>query len=572
MMPRFTHKQRRMRQIPTIARNAFMELVRQPVFLVLLTTSTLISVFLAMVPYFGFGYNDRPLEAFDRKLVENGALTVLFVSGLFGAVLCATTSLAEEIRSGTALAVLSKPVSRVQFILGKFLGLAGALTVLTYANGLGVLLASRNSFDAYGSADNFGSLVFFLCIGGGAAAAALLNYFLNKQFVPWAVLFVLLGMTLGFVGICCMDKEVVHYFWDPESDRHARFSEIWIFNNKKGYDIFTNEQYWGRGADPKSIFAEGVNWSLIPMAVLLLFALWILAAVALVCSTRLSWMPTLLICGGFFVLGLMSDYFFGRQAMGGAFLTAGDHLVWTPPKDFTGQKAVFTLEARGIRDMPRMPITVNLHVSTASGQVNELGERRLTLRRSEVDERGYFPPNTPVPVHFHEVKDAVAPELIRSILQQELSADLNATATQSAVLYKYNLELEVGLFEELKKGTRTPADVARALAKERDISDLLPGHLSFYVFPLTEGLSKRSGEGGRAQSAAAEVIHAGRWWAKILYVLVPNWQLFWLADAIGPGHSIPWSYVQTSLIYVLAYLGVGLLAAFYLFEERELDG
>ena len=548
-----------------------MELVRQPVFLVLFTASTLFCIFLAMIPYFGFGYNDRPLEAFDRKLVENGALTVLFVSGLFGAVMCASSSLAEEIRSGTALAVLSKPVSRVQFILGKFLGLAGALTVLTYANLLGVLLASRNSFDAYGNPDNFGSLVFFICIGLGALAAALLNYFLNKQFVPWAVLFVLLGMTLGFVAICCMDKEVVHYLWDPESDRHARFWEIWICNNDKGYDIFTNEQFVGKGHDPKSLFAEGIDWDLLPMAVLLLFALWILAAVAMVCSTRLSWLPTLIICSGFFVLGLMSDYFFGRQAMGGAFLTAGDHLIWTPPQDFTGEKAVFKVEPRGIRDIPRVPLIVSVQVQQTGGQVNELKPNHLVLRRSTVDERGYFPPNEPLAVHFHELKDEVAPQLIQNIIEKELAAHSTAQKAQHAVLHKYNLELEVGLFEEMKKGTRSPAEVGRALAKERDISDLLPGHLSFYVYPLTEGLTKRAGEGGRAQSSMAEVVHGGRWWAKILYVVVPNWQLFWLADAIRPGHSIPWSYVRDSLLYVVTYLGIGLVAAFYLFEERELN-
>ena len=107
-----------------------MELVRQPVFLLLMTGSLLFEIFLAVPYYFAFG--DEP------KLVENSALAVMLLTGLFGAVLCASSSLAREIRTGTALAVLSKPVGRTRFLLAKYAGLAGALTLLTYVNLVGV--------------------------------------------------------------------------------------------------------------------------------------------------------------------------------------------------------------------------------------------------------------------------------------------------------------------------------------------------------------------------------------------------------------------------------------------------
>jgi hypothetical protein len=57
-----------------------------------------------------------------------------------------------------------------------------------------------------------------------------------------------------------------------------------------------------------------VDWRFIPAAVLILFALWILAALALACSTRFDMIPTLAICSSIFLLGLMSDYLFGRRA------------------------------------------------------------------------------------------------------------------------------------------------------------------------------------------------------------------------------------------------------------------
>src|SRR5256714_3517479 len=113
-----------MRQFFTIAANAFMELVRQPVFLLLMTGSLMFEIFLATPYYFAFG--DEP------KLVKNSTLAVMLLSGLLGAVLSASASLAREIRSGTVLAVLSKPVGRAQFLLAKFTGLVLALTVLTY--------------------------------------------------------------------------------------------------------------------------------------------------------------------------------------------------------------------------------------------------------------------------------------------------------------------------------------------------------------------------------------------------------------------------------------------------------
>src|SRR5271169_960921 len=141
-----------MRQFLTIAANAFMELIRQPVFLLLLTASVLFEIFLAVPYYFAFG--DEP------KLVENSALAVMLLAGLFGAVLSASASLAREIRTGTALAVLSKPVGRAQFLLAKYAGLVVALAVLTYVNLAAALLASRMAFDAYGSTDLFALGVF----------------------------------------------------------------------------------------------------------------------------------------------------------------------------------------------------------------------------------------------------------------------------------------------------------------------------------------------------------------------------------------------------------------------------
>jgi ABC-type transport system involved in multi-copper enzyme maturation permease subunit len=257
-----------MRQFCNIAVNAFMELVRQPIFLLLMTGSVLFEIFLAVPYYFAFG--DEP------KLVENSVLAVMLLSGLFGAVLSASSSLAREIRSGTALAVLSKPVSRAQFLLAKFAGLAAALTVLTYVNLVGVLIASRMAFDAYGKTDLPAIGILAAGIALAYALAGFSNFFLCRPFVSNAV--------LGMVVLTTLAAFLIFRFTTQMESMNAQ---------------------------------AFVDWRLVPAGILILFALWILAALAIACSTRLDTIPTLAVCSAVFLLGLMSDYFFGHCAEAG---------------------------------------------------------------------------------------------------------------------------------------------------------------------------------------------------------------------------------------------------------------
>lgn len=257
-----------MRQFTTIAVNTFMELIRQPIFLLLATASAVFSVFLASVPYFGFG--DDPI------LVKQSVLAVMLLVGLLGAVLSASNTLAREIRTGTALSVLAKPVGRAQFILAKYTGLAAALAVLNYINMMAALTASRISFDAYGSADLRALGVFFGALVLAYLAGGFANYFLRRPFVSHAMFGVVLMITVAFFIIHALPKVT------------------------------------------QDAAAGGVtDWRMIPASVLVLFALWILAGLALACSTRLEMISTLAICSGFFVLGLMSDYVFGQRVRDG---------------------------------------------------------------------------------------------------------------------------------------------------------------------------------------------------------------------------------------------------------------
>src|SRR4051812_9603268 len=188
-----------MRQLFTIAWNAFMELVRQPVFLLLTSASASFNIFLAAVPYFGFGD--------DPKMTKDSALAVTFLTGLLGAALSASASVAHEIRTGTALAVLAKPVSRIQFILGKYFGLAAAITLMTFVNLISLLLVSRMAFDAYGDADKLGLAIFAGFVLLAYLAGGFTNYFLRRPFVADAMFFLVIAMVLAFGVINMLDKE-----------------------------------------------------------------------------------------------------------------------------------------------------------------------------------------------------------------------------------------------------------------------------------------------------------------------------------------------------------------------------
>ncbi|HZI31784.1 MAG TPA: hypothetical protein VFF11_05555, partial [Candidatus Binatia bacterium] len=205
------------------------------------------------------------------------ALAVMLLAGLFGAVLSASASLAREIRSGTALAVLSKPVGRAQFLLAKFTGLAAAMTLLAYVNMVGVMLASWMAFDAYGKTDVVAIGIFVGAIALAYLLAGFSNYFLRRPFVSDAVFTLMVMVTIAAFVILQFTHQM---------------------------------QSLGEAAK--------VDWRLVPAGILILFALWILSAVALACSTRLDMIATLAVCSAVFLVGLMSDYLFGLPAARGS--------------------------------------------------------------------------------------------------------------------------------------------------------------------------------------------------------------------------------------------------------------
>jgi len=255
----------------TIAWNSFRELLRQPVYLVLLCPTLGVGLLVANLYSFSFGD--------DQRLVKHALLALTFLNGVFVAATSASATLSHEVRTGTALTLLAKPVGRGTFVLAKFAGLVAALAVQGYVCLLATLLGSRMAFDAYGGPNLLATSLWFGAVVGGLGAAAVVNYFTHRPFTGWAVAAVTVAFTTAFVLAALLD-------------RHGRLQS----------------------------FGAGVDWRLLPAVLLLVLALLLVAGVALAASTRLPALPTLCLCGGVFLLGLMSDYLFGRAARDGSWL------------------------------------------------------------------------------------------------------------------------------------------------------------------------------------------------------------------------------------------------------------
>ncbi len=99
----------------TIAFATAKEAIRQPAFFVLAFIAGSSLVCSVFVSYFTFGE--------DIKMYKDTGLTTISFAGLLLALLTASSTVAEEIDGKTAITLLSKPINRRQFIIGKFLGI-----------------------------------------------------------------------------------------------------------------------------------------------------------------------------------------------------------------------------------------------------------------------------------------------------------------------------------------------------------------------------------------------------------------------------------------------------------------
>ena len=263
-----------LRQTVTIAQNTFTESIRQPVYTVVLLVA---AAGLALNPSLS-AYSMETGEG-DKKLLVDMGLSVVFLAGMLLAAFTATGVLSHEIEQKTVLTVVSKPVARPLFVLGKFLGVAAAIALAYWVLSLlflctyrhGVMSTARDDFDLPVIGFTLLAALTALAIGAGA------NYLYNWSFTSTFIKTLAVTMTAVFVGVLLLGKGFV--LQNPLTDLVAHRGEL--------VEVM-------------------VGLFMIFQAVL------ILTALAVAVSTRLGQVMTLMICIGTFMLGAVTSSLSGK--------------------------------------------------------------------------------------------------------------------------------------------------------------------------------------------------------------------------------------------------------------------
>ena len=256
-----------MTKLFTIAKNTFIETIRQPVYAIIIIAALLL--FFVSPSISMYTLDD------DNKLLRELGLSTLFIASLFIAIFSASGAVAEEIENKTIMTVLSKPVQRPIFILAKFLGVTGAVAMAHYICTIALIMAIRNgvlenvdSTNDYTVLATAGTILVLTCL-----LTALFNYTYDWKATSTAMV-LLTGLgTIALIFLIFFDRD---WKFNPAN------------NNINAIDIYGS--------------------------VLLFLAAVIIAALAVALSCRFNIVVTLSACVGVFLLGLISDWAFGALA------------------------------------------------------------------------------------------------------------------------------------------------------------------------------------------------------------------------------------------------------------------
>lgn len=131
--------------------------IAQPLFIILCTLGVFGLIIFDFVPYYTLGE--------DIKMLKGTSLNLILVLAIVQAIWAASTSVADEIEGKTALTVLSKPVSRRDFILGKFVGIAWTVAIMFVIFGAVMLVTVtyKTIYDARENSTDMEQITWQVC-------------------------------------------------------------------------------------------------------------------------------------------------------------------------------------------------------------------------------------------------------------------------------------------------------------------------------------------------------------------------------------------------------------------------
>jgi len=268
-------------QLLTIARNTFVESVRQPIFFIIIALAGLCLLGTTWSAGFSMGMTESGEVSGDNKLLLDVGMATVFVCGMLLAAFLATAVISREIDNKTVLTVVSKPVSRVTLVLGKFAGVAGAIFIASITMSVFLLLCLRHEVMSTAADEVDGPVVFLslLAIGVSLAVAIWCNFFYGWVFPQTATLLLFPLILLAYLGVLLISKR-----WEIQPP--------------------------GTNFKPQITIA----------ALSIVMAHLVLTAIATAASARLGQVMTLVVCCGAFMLGMLSNHFLGKRAMDNQFV------------------------------------------------------------------------------------------------------------------------------------------------------------------------------------------------------------------------------------------------------------
>ncbi|HYF15315.1 MAG TPA: ABC transporter permease subunit [Phycisphaerales bacterium] len=258
-----------------IARTTFTEAVRQPVVLALVLLSGILQILNTWNTGYSLGYSTMETSEVtaDDKLLFDIGLSTIFVVGTILAGLAATAVISREIENKTVLTIVSKPVSRVSLIIGKYLGVAGVTLISCVIMMVFLMMALRHGVMST-AADEVDMPVIVFGLGGVGVSllvGAWCNYYYGWSFPQTSLLLMLPLMLAGWVGTLIFNEK-----WEVQGLLHD------------------------------------VKPQVLTACFSLVLAILVLSSVATAASTRLNQVLTIVVCVGVFLGALLSNYFVGR--------------------------------------------------------------------------------------------------------------------------------------------------------------------------------------------------------------------------------------------------------------------
>jgi hypothetical protein len=118
-----------------VALAAYREGWRQPMFWLIIVFAVVVTWISVVIPYFTFGD--------DFKMMKQIGFDVVMLAAILFGVMASSMSISEEIEGRTAVTLMSKPINRRQFLIGKFLGILMACMAMSLVIGWNLNIALR---------------------------------------------------------------------------------------------------------------------------------------------------------------------------------------------------------------------------------------------------------------------------------------------------------------------------------------------------------------------------------------------------------------------------------------------